>query len=122
MSPQTTPTSIVVMIVMAAMVIFPAITHIPASKDGITGAIPAASTIRNHIIKDITGIIITKKTITDITKSALLKKSTFQNTTFDPIQRKNTSNTATVPTARDIMDGAISTVGVSVLTVAKAAL
>jgi hypothetical protein len=107
--------------VMAAMVIFPAITHIPASKGGITEDIPAAFTIRNLIIKNITGIITIKKKITDITKSALLKISTFQNTTFDPIQRKSTINTATVPTARDIMDGAISTGDVSVLTVAKAA-
>jgi hypothetical protein len=106
---------------MAAMVIFPAITHIPASKDGITEAIPAAYTIRNHIIKDITGIITTKKTITDITKIALLKISTFQNTTFGPIQSKDTASTTTDFKAGDITDRAISTGGKSVFAVAKAA-
>jgi hypothetical protein len=103
------------------MAIIPATIHIPASKGGITEAIPAAYTIRSHIIKDITGIVTTKKTITDITKSALSKISTFKGATFDPIPSKGTASTITDPTARDIMDGAISTGDASVLAVAKAA-
>jgi hypothetical protein len=100
---------------MAAMAIIPAITHIPASKDGITEAIPAAYTITSHTIKAITGIVTTKITITGITKNALSKISIFQSATFDPIQSKDTSSTTTDPKARDITDGAISTGDVSAL-------
>jgi hypothetical protein len=106
---------------MAAMVIIPVITLIPASKGGITEAIPAAYTIRSHIIKDITGIITTKKTITDITKIAFLKIITFQNTIFDPIQSKHTASTITDSKAGNITDRAISTGDVSVIAVAEAA-
>ena len=120
MRPQTTTTSIAVMV--AAMVIIPAITQIPASKDGITGAISAAYTIRNHIIIAITGIVTTIKTITGITTSDLSKISTFQSATFDPIQNKGTARTTTDLKAGDISDRAISTGGVSVLDVVNTAL
>jgi hypothetical protein len=51
----------------------------------------------------------------------LLKISTFQSATFDPIQNKGTAGTTTDLKAGDITDGAISTGDVSVLAVAKAA-
>ena len=106
MRPQTTTTLIVV---MAAMAIIPAITQIPARKDGITEAITAAYTIRSYTIKAITGIVTTIKTITFITTSALSKISTFKSATFDPIQKKGTARTTTDLKAGDISDRAIST-------------